>query len=60
MTYEQSIEIIREYRRANNLKNLRSALDQMCIYKHKLPIKQYVAVDRFIYGYSDYEHLLAK
>ena len=58
MNIQQAKEVVKFYMVANKLPTMRQAFDHMCIYKHKLPIKQFVAVDIINRGHSDYAHLV--
>lgn len=58
MNLQQAKEIVKQHMVANNLPTMRQAFDHMCVYKSKLPIYEFVAVDIIGYGYSDYAHLV--
>ena len=60
MKVQQAKNIVKQYMVENKFSTLRAAFNDMCVYKHKLPIEQFVAVDIIARGYSDYTHLLNK
>ena len=60
MNLQQAKTIVKQHMVQNKLTTLRSAFDNMCVYKHKLPIEKFVAVDIISRGHSDYTHLLSK
>lgn len=60
MQIQQAKAIVKKHMVENKFSTLRQAFDNMCVFKHKLPIEQFVAVDIIARGYSDYTHLLSK
>lgn len=58
MNIQQAKSIVFDYKNQHGFDTLRQAFDDMCVYKHKLPINQFVAVDIISRGYSDYAHLV--
>jgi hypothetical protein len=60
MNLQQAKTIVRQHQLNKGFFTLRQAFDDLCVYKHLVPIEQYVATDIISRGYSDYTHLLSK
>jgi hypothetical protein len=58
MNIQQAKNIVVSYKNQHGFDTLRKAFDDMCVYKHKLPINEFVAVDIINRGHSDYAHLV--
>ena len=58
MTLNQAKQIVRKHQIEKGFSTPREALDDLCVYKHLVPIEQFVATDIIFRGYSNYSHLV--